>query len=64
MTTLKPALISVYGTINPDTGDVAFTNQGLSIGFFRNGSLRALLQAIVNETEANILSNTVYYRPG
>lgn len=29
---------------------------GLSLGYYRNGSLRALIQAIANESDANILS--------
>jgi general secretion pathway protein D len=37
-------------------GEVSILGQGLSLGFFRNGSLRAVLQALSTETEANILS--------
>ncbi|MFT7130223.1 MAG: general secretion pathway protein D, partial [Gammaproteobacteria bacterium] len=36
--------------------DVSILGPGLTLGFYRNGSLRALATAIANETEANILS--------
>ena len=36
--------------------DVSILGSGLTLGFYRNGSLRALAVAIASETEANILS--------
>ncbi|MGK0500908.1 MAG: general secretion pathway protein D, partial [Oceanicoccus sp.] len=35
---------------------VSLLGNGLSLGFYRNGSLRALVRAIAKETDANILS--------
>lgn len=49
--------------LRPTTTDVAAIDtassvlgSGLSLGFYRNGSLRALMQAIARESNANILS--------
>lgn len=42
-------------TVNSD-GDVSLLGTGLSLGFFRNGSLRVLAQALASENDANILS--------
>lgn len=42
--------------IDLDVEDLILPGQGLSLGFFRNGSLRVLAQAIANEKDANILS--------
>jgi len=36
--------------------EASILGPGLTLGFYRNGSLRALANAIANETEANILS--------
>ena len=45
--------VSNFGLVNATTG---FISEGLSLGYYRNGSLRALLQALATETRANILS--------
>lgn len=42
--------------VNTSDGTVSFVGSGLSLGFFHNGSLRALAQALASETDANILS--------
>lgn len=44
--------------ITAEAGDTAASllGAGLSLGFYRNGSLRALAQAIANENDTNILS--------
>ena len=44
--------------ISADAGDTAASllGAGLSLGFYRNGSLRALAQAIASESDTNILS--------
>lgn len=49
--------ISNFGlrSLNKD-GDVSLLGSGLNLGFYRNGSLRVLAQAIANENDANILS--------
>lgn len=43
-------------TIDPDTGDVLLAGAGLNLGFFKNGTIRGLIQALASETQANILS--------
>lgn len=43
-------------SVDPDSGDISILGRGLSMGFFRNGSLRAVLQALSTSTDANILS--------
>ena len=46
-----------FGLKKPqNNGKVSLLNAGLNLGFYRNGSLRMLIQAIANETDANILS--------
>ncbi len=42
-------------TVDED-GVLSLIGSGLNLGFYRNGSLRALIQAIANENDANILS--------
>jgi general secretion pathway protein D len=42
--------------VDVSSGEVSFIGSGLSLGFFHNGSLRALLQALASQTDANILS--------
>ncbi len=42
-------------TVDED-GVLSLLGSGLNLGFYRNGSLRALLQAVSNENDANILS--------
>ena len=42
-------------TVDQD-GDISLLGAGLNLGFYRNGSLRALARAIANENDANILS--------
>ncbi|ARN76464.1 type II secretion system protein GspD [Oceanicoccus sagamiensis] len=39
-----------------DDGVLSLIGSGLNLGFYRNGSLRALVQAVANENDANILS--------
>ncbi len=39
-----------------DDGDATVLGQGLNLGFFRNGNLRAVIQALANESDTNILS--------
>ncbi len=49
--------ITNFGLKNLDSdGNISLLGSGLSLGFYRNGSLRALAQAIANENDANILS--------
>lgn len=45
--------VSNFGLSNALTG---FISEGLSLGYYRDGSLRALLQALAVDTRANILS--------
>lgn len=46
---------AVSDTINV-TGNIASGGAGLSLGYFRNGSLRAVIRALEGTSEANILS--------
>ena len=47
-----------FGLRNVDeSGAVSLLGAGLNLGFYRNGSLRVLAQAIANENDANILSS-------
>jgi general secretion pathway protein D len=39
-----------------ENSDISLLGAGLNLGFYRNGSLRTLAQAIANEKDANILS--------
>jgi general secretion pathway protein D len=50
--------ITNFGLRNVDeNGAVSLLGSGLNLGFYRNGSLRVLAQAIANENDANILSS-------
>lgn len=42
--------------ITPGVTIASLLAEGLSLGYYRNGSLRALIRAIATETDANILS--------
>ncbi len=39
-----------------EASEISLLGTGLNLGFFRNGSLRALIRALANERDANILS--------
>ena len=43
-------------TVDPDSGDATLLGRGLSLGFYNNGSLRAIIRALANEDDVNILS--------
>lgn len=49
--------ITNFGLKSADEdGVLSLIGSGLNLGFYRNGSLRALVQAVANENDANILS--------
>jgi general secretion pathway protein D len=49
--------VTNFGLKSVDTeGVISLLGSGLNLGFYRNGSLRVLAQAIANENDANILS--------
>ena len=48
--------ITNFGLRNVVDDEVGILGTGLSLGFYRNGSLRALIQAFANENDTNILS--------
>ena len=43
-------------TVDPDSGDAKLLGRGLSLGFYNKGSLRAIIRALANEDDVNILS--------
>ena len=48
--------ITNFGLKSVESGDNTLLGRGLSLGFYNNGSLRAIIRALANENDVNILS--------